>query len=417
MRIRRYANDWADAANAQVSEIVYQGRSGSREGNRVKDADALSAGSSVALVWLCSVAPLAAILIPLLLPVLEHDLHLGPRALAMLASADLAGACIATISAPLWLSRTGSRAGALTGLAVIMIANGVAAFAVALLPLLLGRLLAGIGTGLVLSSAIPLVSRSGRPARLISAIQVMQLLLAAAALAGAGWLLSFLGTRQVLLALVAATLISSPMALFLPGQRAGSGHRLPTLADIRPGAADLVAILIFFASVAILTNYAGKLGVQNGLSIGFLSSVLAIGNLGSLPGSLIAMLANGRRSRNVLLLAGTLAQCVAVGTMMWVPRDIAFAAAYFMVQLCITLIAPLQVAALVDQDKNGRAIEALAAMQSLGQAIGPLSVAFLITSSGVGGAYLAAMALAAVSAMLIVRPAFALSSHRTMFRS
>jgi predicted MFS family arabinose efflux permease len=414
---RRNANNWAHAANAQASAIVYQDCSKGCEGERVKDTGRLSAGSAVALVWLCSVAPLAAILIPLLLPVLEHDLHLGPRTVAMLASADLAGACITTVSAPLWLARTGSRAVAVAGLIVIVLANGAAAFAVAPLPLLLGRLVAGTGTGLVFSSAIPLVSRSARPARLVSALQVVQLLLAAGALAGAGWLLSFLGTGQVLLALVAVTLVSSPMALLLPAELAGSDHRLPTIADIRPGAAALVAILVYFASIAILTSYAGKLGVQHGLSIVFLSSVLAIGNLGSLPGSLIAMMANGRRSRSVLLLAGTLAQCLAVGTMIWVPGGLAFAAANFMVQLFITLIGPLQVAALVDQDKSGRAIEALAAMQSMGQAIGPLSVAFLITSTGVGGAYLAAMALAAVSAMLIVRPAFALPIHRNMFRS
>jgi hypothetical protein len=98
--------------------------------------------------------------------------------------------------------------------------------------------------------------------------------------------------------------------------------------------------------------------------------------------------------------------------MMWVQAGIVFAAAFFLIQLCITLIAPLQVAALVDQDANGRAIEGLAAMQSLGQAAGPLSVAFLITDAGVDGAYIAAMLLVAASALLVLRASAGRSRNR-----
>jgi MFS family permease len=373
----------------------------------VQDTDRLSMGASVALVWLSSVAPLAVILVPLLLPVLQHDLHLNGQALAMLASADLAGACISTLTAPLWLTRSGSRGGTAIGLAVILIANAVTAFATVPALLLLGRLIAGVGTGLALSSAIPLVSKSARPARLVSAVQVMQLVLAAGVLGGAGWLLSIGGARDLLLALVALTAISAPAVLWLPAQQAGADHRLPRFADIRPGARALVAILIYFASIAILTEYGGKLGAQKGLSIGLISSILAIGNLGALPGSLIAMLATGPRSRTVLLVAGSLAQCVAVTAMIWLRGGMAFGAAYFIVQLCITLIAPLQVAALIDHDRNGRAIEVLAAMQSVGQAIGPLSVAFLITDTSVDMGYAAAMLLVMASAALFATPALA----------
>jgi hypothetical protein len=202
------------------------------------------------------------------------------------------------------------------------------------------------------------------------------------------------------------------MVIFLPAGRERKGHGLPRLADIRPGARILGAILVYFASIAIITNYAGKLGVQNGLSIAFLSSALAIGNLGALPRSLIAMLASGRRTRDILLLVASLAQCLAIGAMMWVQAGIVFAAAFFLIQLCITLIAPLQVAALVDQDANGRAIEGLAAMQSLGQAAGPLSVAFLITDAGVDGAYIAAMLLVAASALLVLRASAGRSRNR-----
>lgn len=359
--------------------------------------------SSAALVWLCSVAPLALVLIPLLIPVMQHNLHLAPRELGLLASADLVGACLASISAPLWLTRISSGRGALIGLIIIALSNGMGAFAATPILLLLSRLASGIGMGFVLSSGIPLISLATRPARLMSAIQVLQLVVAAAALSGAGWLLSIEGEREVLFAVAAAIVLSMPLALLLPAGSSVAGRHFPTLADIRPGALALFSIFVYFASVAIITNYSGKLGVQNGLSMGFLSSALAIGNLGALPGSLIAMLANDVLRQRMLLVAATILQCVAVAAMVGMHGDKAFASAFFVIQICITIMAPLQVALLIHQDTSGRAIEVLGAMQILGQAAGPISVVLVITEASVDKAYYWSMLYIVLSAALILR--------------
>lgn len=376
------------------------------------DSQRLSVGSSSGLVWLCSMAPLGAVLLPLLLPVLEQTLKLGARDLALLASADLTGVCVATVSAPFWLARTGSRAGAAAGLAVLIVANTLGGFANDSGPFLIARLFSGVGTGLVFASAIPIVSKSLRPARLISAIQVLQLVLAAVALGAAGWAMTKIGVRSVLFGIVILAAISLPVVMLLPSHRERSDHRPPSFSEIRPGLAVLIAILIYFATAAILTNYAGKLGVEKGMTIGFLSSALAIGNLAALPGAAVALVTVRPLHRRIVLVVGAAILIVAILTLIYAPGGLAFAGGFFLIQFCIALTAPLQVAALVDQDESGRAIEGLAAAQSVGQAVGPLVVVSLIAHAGMTGAYMGGLLLAVVSTILIIRPRVGSATQR-----
>ncbi len=364
----------------------------------------LTLAQSAALVWLAGVAPLASLLIPVLLPAMELSLHLAPHELSMAAAANLSGACISAVSAPLWLAKISSRQSILVALGVIILANTAAAFATVpsfLLPIML---LGGVGTGMALCGGIPLVRRSTRPARLMSAVQVWQLVLAAGALRGAGWLLTFAGLREVLLGVVVASVISIPVALSLPEGGAREDRHLPRLADMRPGAWALVAIFIYFASISTLTNYAGKLGVQNGLSLTFVSSALAIGNLGALPGSLIAALANDLTRQRLFLAVGTLLECAALAMLMSAHSAVLFGSAFFVIQICITLIVPIQVALLIEQDTSGRSIQAMGAMQAIGQAAGPLSVTFAITAANVDKAYYFAILYVVLGAILIIRP-------------
>lgn len=380
----------------------------------LENARGLTFISSAALVWLCSVAPLALVLIPLLMPVMQHHLHLAPREVGLLASADLVGACLASMSAPFWLTRISRGRSALIGLIVIALSNGLGALAVTPTLFLFSRFASGVGMGLVLSSGITLISLAKRPARLMSAIQVLQLVVAAAALSGAGWLLSIGGPREVLFAVTAAIVLSLPLAWLLPTGSSVAKQHLPSIAEMRPGALALLSIFIYFASVAIITNYSGKLGVQNGLSVGFLSAALAIGNLGALPGSLMAMLANDVSRQRLLLVAATLLQCVAVAAIVWMHGGRAFASAFFVIQICITVMAPLQVALLIHEDTSGRAIEALGAMQILGQAMGPISVMFVITETNVDKAYYWSILYIVLStAMIVRRPTRRRADHRS----
>ena len=320
----------------------------------------------------------------------------------MFASADIAGTCLATVTAPLWLAPIGPRRGSSAGLITIIAANILCIYSPATWSLLITRFIAGIGAGMVYSSCIPVIAKSNRPARLVSVLQVLQLLMGGASMVAAGWLLKWGGTPPVLLAIIGLSALSLPTALWLPMNTGTSRGELPSLGKMRPALVILAAILIYFASVGILTNYAGKLGTQHMLSIATISSVLAIGNLGALPGSLIAALAEKPVIRNRLLALATIFQVAVVIAMLTNSGLIIFAVGFFFLQFCITIMAPLQVAALVDHDSSGRAIEGLAATQSLGQAFGPLIASLFISVSSMDGAYVFGLICCALSGMVFI---------------
>lgn len=365
--------------------------------------DGIEKKAGLALIWLCSIAPLTIVLIPLLLPALQvhHDLNSGQT--GIIASADFFGAAIATICVPFWLKRMGPRSGSVTGLLILILATLATIATHSFGTLAISRMIAGLGAGMVLSSGITLVALSSKPARMISAIQVLQLLVAGAALSGTGHLLASRGLGFVLFLVALISLLSMLACFYLPKASAAMHHDRPAgWSDLRPSVPVLAGILLYFASVGIFTNYSGKLGLQHGLDLSTTGLVLAIGTLGALPGSALASWAeNGRRETVALILASGV-QVIAILIILIGESEFVFAAAYFIIQACITTIAPLQVATLVDRDESGRAIEGLPAMQLVGQAMGPLAASLFISGVVVDGAYYLGLMLVIAAASLMM---------------
>jgi predicted MFS family arabinose efflux permease len=312
------------------------------------------------------------------------------------------GASIAAISVPFWLNRVGPRFGSVTGLVILIGATLATIAADTFVLLAISRGVAGLGAGMVLGSGITLVSISPKPARVISAIQVLQLLVAGAALSGTGHLLAGAGLGFVLSLVAVISLLSIPVAFLLPRSSMTAHNRSIVWSDLRPSIPMLTGILLYFASVGMLTNYAGKLGLQHGLDLSTTGFALAFGTLGALPGSALASFAEYGRREIVALIAASGVQAISIIMLLHEKSGFIFAAAYFVIQACTTIIAPLQVATLVDRDQSGRAIEGLPAMQLVGQAIGPLAASLFIGAVAVDGAYYFGMILVLASAGLVV---------------
>ncbi len=355
--------------------------------------------TSAVVVWVCGIAPLAAVIVPLLIPPLEQSFGISAQMLGMLAAADLAGACVATISAPFWLRYVGVRRGVMLGLLVIMTANAGSLLAFNTETLLLSRLLAGIGTGATLGSIIPLIGAAKRPARVVSAAQLFQMAVGALALLGAPWMIERFGATAMFGVIILFAALTLPVAALLPRamRSQASAQQSSVLAAMRPAALVLAGILVYFIGAVVISSFSGKLGVAHGLSLAAIGGAMALGNLGGIPGSALAAWLAAPKYRAPLLIGATLVQVVAVAVMVLVPNIFAYAIAGFFISAGITVIAPLQVAALVDQDKGGRAIEGLAAMQSLGQAVGPLLGGLFITAQSTAGAYVFAVLCCALS--------------------
>jgi len=342
------------------------------------------------------------VLIPLLLPALQALHGLNAAQTGVIASADMVGAAIAAVSVPVWLKRVGPRRGSSAGLVILILAALATLMAHSFFLLAISRVIAGLGAGMVLSSGVTVVSMSLKPARMISAIQVLQLLVAGAALSGTGRLLASAGLGAVLSLVALISLLSIPAAFLLPGASADTSNRAAVFADFRPSIPVLIGILLYFTSVGTLTNYAGSLGLQHGLGLSVTGFVLAFGMLGGLPGSAIASFAESGRREIAALIGASGVQAIAIVIILNEKSAFSFAAAYLVIQACITIIAPLQVSALVKRDQSGRAIEGLAAMQLVGQAIGPLAASLFISAIAVDGAYYFGMILVLSSVGLML---------------
>lgn len=365
--------------------------------------DKVDLARAASIVWLSGVAPVAVIVLPLLLPALQHQFGLSPRFLGALAGADLSGACLATISTPLWLRASGIRKSAGAGLSLTILGNGLTLAAHSSSVLLASRLVAGIGTGTILGGMISLVGNVSRPARLISAMQLCQLLLGGGVLLAGGAILARHGIVPIIVAMMLLSVASFPVASKLPLRLALERVQTRSLEAMTSTAPTLFGILIFFVGIAAVRAFAGKLGVQHGLPIAAVGTALAVGNLGAFPGSLLAMVTGGHRQRTLVLIAATVVLLAMLALLLYEPHIAAFGAAIFVVGISQTVIVPLQVAALVDRDRTGRAIQGVAAMQSVGQAVGPMVGALFISAISVDGAYLFAIAacLASLVAMCV----------------
>jgi hypothetical protein len=289
----------------------------------------------------------------------------------------------------------------LAGLGLSVLGNAATLIATSGTLLIAARLLAGGGAGVVLSSVMPLLSRATNPARIVSAIQMLQLLLGAVLLALGAPVLHRAGMGGLLGIVIALAGGSMAVAALLPAQ----GDRQVARAVKSPiaiGAARVLAgILVYFVANGIIGQFAGKLGVQQQLPLGLVGTILAASSLGVIPGSMLAIWVGQSARRNRWIWSATAMQVLATAAMLLRPGLISFGTGMSAVSFCAAIIAPLQVTTLVDRDRSGRAIEALAAVQMSGQAIGPLIGGFFITGSRVDRAYVFATSACVLSVALV----------------
>jgi MFS family permease len=357
---------------------------------------------SAIIIWLCAVAPIGSMLMPLLIPQIQQAFSMGPKVVGLLASVDFAGTCIATITAPIWLRWLRERTAVFIGLGLVILGNAMTAWAGHPELVLCGRLLAGLGSGAIFGGIIPLLSVARNPARLLSGVQLAQLLMSGLALLGAPWLMAAQGPKSIYFAMMGLASASILAALRISAvRRPHSDTVLPPWAAIRPAFGAIFAILVYFIAVGALSVFMGKVGVQHSLPLAGIGAAIAIGNIGGIPGSLLVAWLAKASYRTGLLVAATVVEIAAIALLLLVHDLMAFTVAGFLITLATTVIGPVQVGVLVKVDSSGRAIEGLAAIQSVGQAVGPLVAGLFITASRVDGAYLFGAVCCAVSLLAI----------------
>jgi MFS family permease len=312
----------------------------------------------------------------------------GESIVGYAASAELFGVALATMAAVSIGTRVSWKA--LTGVSLALMAAANLASAAwptgeAFLAL---RLLAGLGSGIVISLGYAMVGRAPDPDRSFGHLIVAVLAYGALGVFGLPAVGAMVGTGGifVLLALMAAA--GLPLVL-LVGQPASAPHASGQSGAPRDRAVLLLAaVFLFFLGQGVVWAFLSLIGERMGIASQAVANGLTIAQLAGIPGAFAASL--GKRIGHRRLVAIGSIGCVAPLAAMTMTLDaVGYGIGISVFNAAANLMTPLLVAMVAARDEDGgRLVQRAAALQMLGLAVGPA-----ISTPLIGGGFGTILAL------------------------
>ena len=242
------------------------------------------------------------------------------------------------------------------------------------------RFSAGLGAGAVLSIVMASVGQTRQPDRNIAIAIATQVALGSAGLAGLPYLIDVFGLSSVYLLFAILALLALPLV-----------YQLPTSSDSEMSKQDqsqrgssvngwlgLAASSIFFLGQGAFWAYIGQIGASAGLSVSYVSKVLALGAIVGFVSALLASWVGHRYGRIKPIAISSLAMCIAVVLLKGKPDSTLFMLACQMYFFFWNFSIAFQVGVVVSVDQGGRAAVSIPAFQAIGLASGPLIGSFIV---------------------------------------
>lgn len=286
------------------------------------------------------------------------------------ASAELFGIAIATIAGALIGTRVSWKVLAGVSLLLMMTANlSSAAWPSGHIFLFL-RLIAGLGSGLVISLGYAMVATAADSDRSFGHLIIVVLLYGALGIFGLPTAALLLGAKGifVLLALMAAA--GLPLLAFIVEPTSTDGatqNRDPHIG--RPGLL-LGAVFLFFLGQGVVWAFLSLIGERMGIAPQAVANGLTVAQLAGIAGAYAASL--GQRIGHRLLIAIGAIGCIAPLAVMTLRLDaVGYGLSISIFNAAANLMTPLLIAIIAGFDSDGKLVQRAAALQMLGLAIGP----------------------------------------------
>jgi len=315
------------------------------------------------------------VLKPLIVGALIDDYHFSPSQSGFVAGIEMAGigvsALIVAAIGASWNRRLIILAGATLGI----LGSVVPVLSAAYILILLSRLMAGVGSGLIASIVLAVIGTSRDPDRTFGLYYIFTFAGSSLLVPTGVWVLARFHVPggyillAVLLAAVYATAHRFPVAFSgLHGDR--RRRNLPRF-PMKAAVWSLGLSLAFWFGLGGVWAFVERLGVQAGLSQVVIGSVLTVGPLASIAGALTASVLHTRLGRTPLLAAS-----IGLATLSVAMLGRASSLAGFSVAVLIfSYIWPLFLAylggAMSILDPAGRIIAMSVTSQTIGMAVGP----------------------------------------------
>ena len=325
---------------------------------------------------------------PAFVQALVDRVGLSDAAAGNVAGAEMLGVAIGAMLVALLASRVNWRVSSMLALGVIVAATVGSIWAA---PSSLGgvRLIAGIGSGWIMSLSFEAVGRSGAPDRNFAWLVTAALLFGAVVVFSMPWLLDVAGLRGFLLLLA---------AYYATGFLGVS--RLPAAVQPRPTASNdlstgsvpatqfrlamplrwlaIAAMFFYYIAQGAVWAYLALMGSARGLADAAVATSLTLSQLAGLVAVLAAGALAGRVARSLALPIGI----IAAGIALWLLLGPQTAAMYGLLVCAFNAswnwTDPYLLGTMASADSSGRVMVWAIAWRLLGLAIGPFAAAQLI---------------------------------------
>jgi predicted MFS family arabinose efflux permease len=349
--------------------------------------------------------------LPVFVGAMAAEFGWGEREIGWLASADMAGSCVASLCFIPFIGRLPWRRVGVAGLTVAFVGNLLSIAADGFSSLLAARFLCGLGGGLLLSTAYVGLCRSTNPDRYFGVYVFVQLSMQVLALAVFPTFVTNHGLDAIFVFLAAVALACLPLvALFprnMPAVPAAATAPLASAVgagDARSisaaGLLGLAAQALYFLAPAAVWGYFERIGHTFGLSLGQIGLALSIASVAAIAGALLVVALGTRAPRKPSMLIGTVLSVIAMLMLIDGSGVTPFLAAAALFNFAWNYTFPYQMGVLATLDRTGAVAIASLVVQLGGLALGPVLASFLHPERGYTTILVACIACYVVSLLM-----------------
>lgn len=373
----------------------------------------LNAGRHVDIHWPTLALLVAGVLstlvlgsLPLFVAGMVADVNGGDREVGWLASADMMGSAIASLCVIPFVQRVPWRPTACAAIALAVAGNLAASRADAFDTLMFARIIAGLGSGLMLSIAFVGLCRSTNPDRYFGLYTFSQLALQAVSLSLLPSFFELYGLDALYMLFAAIAAGSLSLVLLFPRSAPPASidrvlARAPQRRALSMGA--VVALLgqgIYFLAPGAVWGYLERIGQSFDLALGPIGQALGAAAVVGIAGAALVVALGVRVSRMLSMAFGTAVSVAAVTLLMTGSGFVSFLVAVSLFNFAWNFTFPYQMGTLATLDHTG-AVPVLSLLVQLGGlALGPLAASFLNPQSGYQTILIACAACYLVSLVL-----------------
>jgi len=358
----------------------------------------------VSAMWINSIATLWYFLLPLYTGALLNQLHFSLNQISWLATVELLGYALASVSAFYWVRRCSWLRSIITATLVMFVVNVFCLLWHLFDVLIILRFISGMAGGVLLAITYSLLADTNNPERNFSFVIAAQIFLAVIILLLLPILINESGVNGFFLTIGILTISILPLVTYFPNNRVNYKNKTVYFSSFSfPAISILVAIAIYMIGQTAVWTYAERLGASANLEQEFIHFTLAITLAISIIGGLFAAWLANRRGYVLPFMSVIVLQ----GFVLWLLIDpdtqLEFFIAIGIFQLIWTFITPYFISVLVKVDNSGRYVALIVFASAMGAVFGPVLAGQFISEQNYTPA-LVICAVCTVFSIIIIAP-------------